>query len=41
MTNTYIDPETGKEYQEETTDSETLDDGTVVTHSTWILIESP
>jgi hypothetical protein len=41
MVNTYVDCETGKTYQEQTTDSETLENGTVVTHSTWILIETP
>jgi hypothetical protein len=34
----YIDPATGNEYQEVTTDSETLEDGTIVIHSTWIPI---
>jgi hypothetical protein len=40
MANIYIDSDTGDTYQEQTTTSETLDDGTVVTYSTWGLIES-
>jgi hypothetical protein len=40
MTNTYVDPATGITYQEVTTDSETLEDGTIVTDSTWIPLES-
>ena len=40
MVNTYIDPTTGKKYQEVTTNSEELPDGTVVTNSTWVLVET-
>jgi hypothetical protein len=40
MTNTYVDPATGITYQEVTSDSETLENGTIVTHSTWIPIDS-
>ena len=40
MVNTFTNPDTGITYQEVTTTSETLEDGTVVTHSTWMPIES-
>ena len=38
--NTWIDPATGNTYREETTSTETLPDGTVITQS-WVLVSTP
>ena len=40
MVNIYVDPDTGLEYQEDTTNTETLPDGAVIKHSTWTLVSN-
>ena len=40
MSSIYVDPITGNTYEEQITSTKTLPDRTVVTNSTWVLIET-